>query len=71
MSLPSRPESACTEAANTSFPTPVSPTSKSSESERARRRSLAVVSASAGERVGTGVSGVSASSLTAFVSAAV
>ena len=41
------------------MPTPVSPTSKISESERASRRSLAVVSASAGERVATGVSGVS------------
>ena len=45
------------------------PSSRISESERARRRSLAVVSASAGDSVGIGVSGAAASSLTAASSA--
>ena len=71
MSFPVRPDSAWMAPANTSLPTPVSPRSRISESERARRRSLEMVSASAGESVATGVSGAAASSLTAASSAAV
>ena len=62
---PRRPLAAWMAFANTSFPTPVSPTSRISALERARRRSLLVITAIDGDSVGIGASGRISSSLRA------